>query len=67
MKYDSGETLEDLSRCIFIALPKNPGAKKFEFHRIIILMSHIAKLIRILMNIEHRRINENRTETVRVR
>ncbi len=48
--YDSGEIPEDLSKSIFIALPKKPGAVDCELHRTISLMSHIIKIIlRIIM------------------
>ena len=48
--YDSGEIPEDLSKSIFIALPKKPGANECELHRTISLMSHVIKiLLRILM------------------
>ncbi|MCH9665805.1 MAG: hypothetical protein K0U41_08180 [Gammaproteobacteria bacterium] len=48
--YDSGEIPDDLSKSIFIALPKKPGATECELHRTISLMSHIIKLIlRIIM------------------
>ena len=48
--YDSGEIPEDLSKSIFIALPKKPGAIECELHRTISLMSHVTKiLLRILM------------------
>ena len=49
--YDSGEFPEDLSKSIFVTLPKKPGAIKCEFHRTIILMNHTTKiLLRVLMN-----------------
>ncbi|MGX9987587.1 reverse transcriptase domain-containing protein [Soonwooa purpurea] len=55
--YNSGEIPEDLSRSIFIALPKKPGANECELHRTISLMSHMTKLIiRILMNRARSRI-----------
>ena len=48
--YDSGEIPSDLSKSIFIALPKKPGATECESHRTISLMSHITKiLLKILM------------------
>ena len=43
--YDTGVIPEDLSRSIFIALPKKPGATECELHRTISLMSHMTKLI----------------------
>ena len=48
--YDIGEIPSDLSKSIFLALPKNPGATECESHRTISLMSHITKiLLTILM------------------
>jgi hypothetical protein len=48
--YDDGEFPEDLSKSIFIALPKKPGAVECEQHRTISLMSHVTKIIlRILL------------------
>ena len=43
--YDSGEIPEDLSRLIFMALPKKPGATACELHRTISLMRHVIKFI----------------------
>ena len=43
--YDTGVIPEELSRSIFIALPKRPGATECELHRTISLMSHMTKLI----------------------
>ena len=49
--YDSEEIPEDLSKSIFITLPKKPGAIECELHRTISLMSHVTKiLLRVLMN-----------------
>ena len=48
--YDDGIFPEDLSKSIFIALPKKPGAVDCEQHRTISLMSHVTKIIlRILL------------------
>ena len=48
--YDTGEIPEELSKSIFIALPKKAGAIECELHRTISLMSHIIKiLLRIIM------------------
>ena len=48
--YDTGTIPKNLSRSIFIALPKRPGATECELHRTISLMSHITKLmLKILM------------------
>ena len=43
--YNAGEIPEDLSRSIFIALPKKPGTFECELHRNISLISLITKLI----------------------
>ena len=43
--YDSGEIPSDLSKSIFIALPKKPGATECESHRTISLMNHITKIL----------------------
>ena len=43
--YDSGEIPEDLSKSVFIALPKKPGAIECELHRTISLMSHVIKIL----------------------
>lgn len=49
--YNSGYIEEDLSRSIFIAMPKKQSANECELHRTISSMSHVTKLIiRILMN-----------------
>ena len=49
--YEKGHIPKDLTKSIFIALPKKPGAVECELHRTISLMSHITKvLLRILMN-----------------
>ena len=49
--YDTGVIPEDMSKSVFICLPKKPGATTCELHRTISLMSHITKvLMRILMN-----------------
>ena len=48
--YDSGTIPEDLSKSIFIALPKKHNATECELHRTISLMSHVIKMIlRIIM------------------
>ena len=47
--YNSGAIPEDLSRSIFVTLPKKPGTTDCECHRTISLMSHVTKiLLRIL-------------------
>ena len=49
--YDTGEIPEDLSKSIFITLPKKAGAIECELHRTISLMSHLTKIfLWIVMN-----------------
>ena len=56
--YDTGQIPVDMSRSIFIALPKRPGATDCELHRTISLMSHITKLLlRIIMMRVRNKIN----------
>jgi len=48
--YEDGKFPEDLSRSIFITLPKKAGAVDCDQHRTISLMSHVTKIIlRILL------------------
>jgi hypothetical protein len=48
--YSTGILPEELTRSIFIAIPKKPGATECELYRTISLMSHVTKiLLRILM------------------
>ena len=48
--YDDGKFPEDLSKSIFITLPKKPGAVNCEQHHTISLMSHVTKIIlRVLL------------------
>ena len=48
--YDTGKIPQDLSKSIFIALPKKPGTIECELHRTISLMSHITQVIlRVIM------------------
>ncbi|GFS21672.1 RNA-directed DNA polymerase from mobile element jockey-like [Elysia marginata] len=50
--YDTGEIPLDISRSVFIALPKKPGATECELHPTISLMSHVTKiLLRVVMRI----------------
>ena len=42
--YDSGETPTDLSKSIFIAGPKKPGAIEYELHRTISLRVILARI-----------------------
>ena len=50
MIYDTDEIPEDLTKPIFIALPKKSRATECELHPIISLMSHVTKiLLKILM------------------
>ena len=56
--YDTGQIPVDMSRSIFIALPKKPGATDCELHRTISLMSHVTKLLlRIIMMRVRNKIN----------
>ena len=56
--YDTGQIQVDMSRSIFIALPKKPGATDCELHRTISLMSHVTKLLlRIIMMRVRNKIN----------
>ena len=55
--YNTGHIPADLSKSIFIALPKKPAAIECELHRTISLMSHITKiLLRIIMKRARNRI-----------
>ena len=48
--YNDGKFPEDLSKSIFITLPRKPGAVDYEQHRTISLMSHVTKIIlRVLL------------------
>ncbi|GFS18525.1 endonuclease-reverse transcriptase [Elysia marginata] len=50
--YETGNIPADISKSIFIALPKKPGAIECEHHRTISLMSHITKIllrVRVIM------------------
>ena len=48
--YDTGEIPTEMSKSIFIALPKKPGTTECEVHRTISLMSHVSKvLLRVIM------------------
>ena len=56
--YDTGQIPVDMSRSIFKALPKKPGATDCELHRTISLMSHVTKLLlRIIMMRVRNKIN----------
>ena len=56
--YDTGIIPEDMSKSIFIALPKKPGATECELHRTISLMSCARKiLLRIIMKRARNKIN----------
>ena len=49
-KYDTGEIPEDLTKSIFIAIPKKSGTTECKLHRTISLMSHVTKiLLKVLM------------------
>ena len=43
--YNEGHFPDEMSKSIFITLPKKPGTTKCELHRTISLMSHMTKLI----------------------
>ena len=43
--YNTGIILEDMSKSIFIALPKKPEATECELHHTISLMSHATKIL----------------------
>ena len=48
--YDTGEILHELTKSVFIAIPKQPGTTDCEEHRTISLTSHLKKvLLRVLM------------------
>ena len=48
--YDEGHFPTDMSRSVFITLPKKAGATKCELHHTISLMSHVAKVtLKILL------------------
>ena len=48
--YDTGEIPHNLTKSVFIAIPKNPGTTDCEQHRTISLMSQLAKvLLRVLL------------------
>ena len=50
MIYDKGKIPEDLTKSLFVALPKKSRATECELHRIIGPMSHVTKiLLKILM------------------
>ena len=44
-KYDTSEIPTEMSKSIFIALPKKPGATECKLHRTISLMSHVTKVL----------------------
>ncbi|XP_072046873.1 uncharacterized protein [Amphiura filiformis] len=55
--YNSGETPPELSKSIFIALPKKPGAILCELHRTISIMSHAVNiLLKVLTKRERNKI-----------
>ena len=48
--YDTGQIPQDISKSIFIALPKKPGLTECGFHKTISFMSHNTKiLLRMIM------------------
>ena len=61
--YDTGKIPKDMSKSIFIALPKKTGAIECELHRTISLMSHVTKiLLRIIMMRTRNRIKREIAE-----
>ena len=61
--YDTGQIPVDMSRSIFIALPKKTGATDCELHRAISLMSHVTKLLLSIIMIRVRnKINPETAE-----
>ena len=49
--YHSGILPSDLTKSVFIAMPKKPGAIECELHRTISLMSHVTKtILHVLIN-----------------
>ena len=49
--FDNSDVLREMTKSVFIALPKKPGATKCELFRTISLMSQLTKLIlRVLLN-----------------
>lgn len=54
--YDIGEILECISSSIFIVIPKEPGTNECKLHQVVSLISHVIKIIRILINRAHSRI-----------
>ena len=48
--YDTGDIPTEMSKSIFIALPKKPGPTESELHRTISLMRHVTKvLLRVIL------------------
>ena len=48
--YDTGELPHDVTKSVFVAIPKKAGTTECEQHRTISLMSHLTKvLLRVLM------------------
>ena len=45
MIYDTGTFPDELSKSIFIVIPKKIGTTECELHRTISLMSHVTKII----------------------
>ena len=49
--YETGEIPDDLTKSVFIALPKKANATKCEQHRTISLMSHVTKImLRVILS-----------------
>ena len=47
--YDTSQIPQEISKSIFIALPKKPGATEYELHRTISLSHNTKILLRIIM------------------
>ena len=61
--YEAGQIPADLTKSIFITLPKKPGAIGCDLHSTISLMSHITKiLLRIIMKRARNKLNPELSE-----
>ena len=62
--FNTGELPTELTKSVFVAMPKKPGAIECELHRTISLMSHVTKtLLHILINRLRRSIRPEISET----
>ena len=62
---EDGKIPEDLCRSIFIMIPKRPGTTEFELHRTISLISHIIKLILMVIMARIRKCTRNENFLIR--